>query len=305
MKIPPRIVIVGAAGRLGQALADRFSHAAEVIEMTRQEIDLSEPDTIDSALEPLAFDFLILPAAMTAVDPCETHPDDAYAINAEGPKRIAEICAAKGAHMTYVSTDFVFDGNKQGAYLESDPVHPVSVYGDSKLKGEEHVLAASPKHLVVRVSWLYGPGKAAFPEWIVDKGCSEPELSLPTDKTGCPTSSVDAADLLFPLLFGESRLPASGVYHLCNSGSCTWREWGQACLDFAREIGAPVKVETISGNTLADIPAFLAKRPPNSVMDNTKFSSFTGVTPRSWQDALQAHFTSSKTFEKYQSAPCG
>ena len=305
MNPPPRIVIVGAAGRLGQALAARFSRDATVTGLTRSSIDLSSEDSIRAALEPLDFDFLILPAAMTAVDPCETNEAEAYAINAEGPRIIAEICAAKRAHMTHVSTDFVFGGAKDSPYTEKDTPRPVSAYGASKLKGEEQVLAASPAHLVVRVSWLYGPGKPAFPEWIVDKSCTESALSLPADKIGTPTSSVDVADLLEPLLFTPGGVPASGVFHLCNSGSCTWQEWGQACIDLAREAGAAVKVDAIAGNSLADIPAFLAKRPPNSAISNAKYIDFTGITPRPWKDALRGHFETGAFLRKHQAAPCG
>ena len=208
----------------------------------------------------------MLPAAMTAVDACENAPDHAYAINATAPGLIAEICAEKRAHMTHFSTDFIFDGAKDGAYTEEDAPRPLGIYGDSKLQGERAVLAASPYHLVVRVSWLYGPGKPAFPEWIVEQACTHTELALPADKTGSPVSSTDIGELLGPLLFGPGGEPASGVFHLCNSASCTHREWGQACLDLAAHAGVPLKTRKILANTLADVRAFVAKRPPNSVM---------------------------------------
>ena len=293
MKRPPRVVIVGAAGRLGQALESRFSRENTVTGLARPLIDLSCAQSIRDALEPLDFDHLILPAAMTAVDLCETHEDQAYAINAYAPRLIAEICGSKKAHMTHVSTDFVFDGKKAGFYTEADKPRPVSVYGASKLEGEEHVLATSPHNLVVRISWLYGPGKPAFPEWITGKACAEAELWLPADKTGSPTCSVDTAELLEPLIFGSGGVPASGLFHLCNSGSCTWQEWGQACIDLAREAGAPVRAGRIAANALADIAAMTAKRPPNSAMSNAKYVSYTGITPRSWEEALAAHFATS------------
>jgi dTDP-4-dehydrorhamnose reductase len=302
MKRSPRVVIVGAAGRLGQALETRFSRENTVTGLARPRIDLSCAQSIRDALEPLDFDYLILPAAMTAVDPCETNQDQAYAINAYAPRLIAEICADKKAHMTHVSTDFVFDGKKAGFYGEGDKPRPVSVYGASKLEGEEHVLATSPHNLVVRVSWLYGPGKPAFPEWITDKACAEAELSLPADKTGTPTSSTDVAELLEPLIFGPDGAPASGIFHLCNSGSCTWQEWGQFCIDLAREAGAPVRTQRIAANSLADIAAMVAKRPPNSAMSNVRYISYTGITPRSWQDALRTHFATSGFLRKYQIA---
>lgn len=302
MKRPPRVVIVGAAGRLGQALEARFSRECTVTGLARPRIDLSCAQSIRDALEPLDFDYLVLPAAMTAVDPCETSQDHAYAINAYAPRLIAEICAEKKAHMTHVSTDFVFDGKKAGPYTEKDKPRPVSVYGASKLEGEEHVLAASSHNLVVRVSWLYGPGKPAFPEWITDKACAEAELSLPADKTGTPTGSIDAAELLEPLILAPDGAPASGIFHLCNSGSCTWQEWGQACIDLAREAGVPVQTDEIAANSLGDIAAMIAKRPPNSALSNAKYISYTGITPRSWQDALCAHFATAGFLRKYRIA---
>jgi dTDP-4-dehydrorhamnose reductase len=305
MKRPPRIVIVGAAGRLGQALEARFSRDATVLGLARPQIDLSSAQSIRDALDPLRFDHLMLPAAMTAVDACETNPDQAYAINAAAPGLIAEICAEKKAHMTHFSTDFVFDGRKPDGYSEEDAPNPLGVYGDSKLQGEHAVLAASPYHLVVRVSWLYGPAKPAFPEWIVDQACQHLELALPADKTGSPVSSVDVADLLAPLLFGAGGEPASGIFHLCNSGSCTHQEWGQACLDLAAGVGVPLKTNRILGNSLSDVRAFIAKRPPNSVMSTTKYAAFTGRAPRHWQEALREHFATSPTFLKYQAAVCG
>ena len=305
MKRPPRIVIVGSAGRLGQALQRRFTRDAEVVGLARPEIDLASPRSIRDALEPLDFDRLLLPAAMTAVDACESAPEQAFAINAEAPGLIAAICAEKGAHLTCFSTDFVFDGAKDGPYAEDDAPRPLGVYGASKLKGEQLVLAADPAHLVVRVSWLYGPDRPAFPEWLVDKACTERELALPADKTGCPSLSTDLADLLSPLLALGGGLPAAGVFHLCNGGSTTWVEWGQACLDLAREAGVPVRVSRLAANTLADIPAFVAQRPPNSALDTTKYTASTGVTPRPWRDALREHLASDAFLSRFPAAARG
>lgn len=305
MKRPPRIVIVGAAGRLGQALQRRLARDAEVIGLARPEIDLSSPRSIREALEPLDFDRLLLPAAMTAVDACEGAPEQAFAINAEAPGLIASICAGKGAHLTFFSTDFVFDGAKDGPYTEDDAPRPLGVYGASKRQGEELVLAADPAHLVVRVSWLYGPDRPAFPEWIVDKALTEPDLALPGDKTGCPSLSTDLADLLSPLLALDAGRPAAGVFHLCNGGSTSWVEWGRACLDLAREAGVPLRASNVAANTLADIPAFVAKRPPNSALDTTKYTASTGVAPRPWHDALRAHLASDAFLSRFRAAARG
>jgi nucleoside-diphosphate-sugar epimerase len=142
------LVVIGAAGRLGSALVGSYSKHHRVTGLTRSELNLADPDSIRRALEPLDFDRLILPGALTAVDYCEDHEDEAFAVNADGPKLIAQICAEKGAHVTYISTDFVFDGISERAYCETAIACPLSVYGASKLEGEEGVLAVSEHNLV-------------------------------------------------------------------------------------------------------------------------------------------------------------
>lgn len=285
-----RIVIIGAAGRLGAAMLADYSRFHDVTGLTRLGLDLANSESIARALEPLDYDRLILPGALTAVDYCEDHEDEAFAVNADGPKLIAEISAEKGAHMTYISTDFVFGGLSEGAYAEDKVPKPLSVYGASKLEGEENVLAASPDNLVARVSWLYGAGKAAFPEWIIQQALKQTALALPEEKTGSPTYTGDVVAYLELLLGLDGGSPASGIFHLSNSGQCTWQQWGQFCLDQAAAAGLPLKTRLITANCLEDITAFVAPRPINSVLSTEKFTSYTGVTPRSWQDAMREHF---------------
>lgn len=299
---PRRIVIVGASGRLGGLLVKAFESDHTVTGISRQQLDLGSADSISKALEPLDYDLLVIAGALTAVDYCETNEAEAFAINATGPGEIARISAAKNAHVTYFSTDMVYDGTKSGFYSEADLTNPISVYGASKLKGEELVLASSPGNLVLRVSWLYGPGKAAFPEWIIGKACADSHVTLPGDKTGCSTSTVDVVALLKPLLFGPDG-PAGGVFNLCNSGSCAWRDWGQFCIDTARLAGLPLIADQIEGVPVDSVPAFVARRPVNSAMTTAKYTRLTGIVPRSWQDANRDFLQQSELFSKYQSAP--
>lgn len=291
--LPPlRFVIVGAAGRLGSALVRRWSPDHRVRGLTRDDLDLADPASIRRTLEPLEYDRLVLTGALTAVDYCENHEDEAFAVNADGPKLIAEISAAKAAHVTYISTDFVFSGLYSKAYHESREARPLSVYGASKLEGEENVLAISGRNLVVRISWLFGPGKPAFPEWIIQQAMKQKKLSLPEEKTSSPTYTEDVVGYLALLLGFDGVGPlAGGIYHLSNSGQCTWQEWGQFCLDEAVAAGLPIKTRRIGANCLEDISAFVAKRPENSVLDTSKFTQFTGSVPRPWQEAMRDHFT--------------
>jgi dTDP-4-dehydrorhamnose reductase len=142
---------------------------------------------------------------------------------------------------------------------------------------------------VARVSWVFGPGRPAFPEWIIDQACNREDVTLPGDKLGSPTFTLDLIAWLDALVFGQPGGPASGVFHLCNSEPCLWRDWGQFCIDTARDAGVPVRAREIRGVPVDSVAAFVAKRPVNSSMSTGKFSALTGIRPRSWQDALREH----------------
>jgi dTDP-4-dehydrorhamnose reductase len=296
-----KIVVVGSGGRLGALLADVLSASHEVTRLGRAELDLASPASIEAALAPLDYDQLFLTGALTGVDYCETHEEEAFAVNAEGPGRIAEISAAKTAHVTHISTDMVFDGAKDAPYLETDEAKPVSVYGASKLDGEKRVLAASPGNLVARVSWVFGPGRPAFPEWVIGKACQEESFTLPGNKLCCPTYTPDLVSWLGTLTLDRQDGPASGIFHLCNSGPCFWRDWGQSCIDLAREAGIPVIAREITGIPVDEVAAFVAKRPVNSAMATGKFTTLTGIRPRPWQDALRDFVMHGESFSKYKS----
>ena len=296
-----RVVIIGSAGRLGSALAESYSRDVDVIAFGRNELDLTDPEAIRRALEPLEYDRLILPGALTLVDYCETHEEEAFAANANGPKLIAEISAGKGAHVTYVSTDFVFDGSSPVAYDEEQAAHPLSVYGASKKKGEDLVLGVSDRNLVVRVSWLYSGGKPAFPEWIIGQAKENEKLALPGAKIGSTTRAGDVVGYLRPLLGLDGEFPADGIFHIANSGQCSWQEWGQFCIDEALARGLVLKGHKVEANRLEDIKAFVAPRPLNSVLDTSKFTAFTGITPRPWQEAMKEHFSTSPLFRPEES----
>jgi dTDP-4-dehydrorhamnose reductase len=284
-----RVVVVGSDGRLGRSLVEVLQQRYTVVGLGRKALDLASGESIKRILDPLDYDCLFLTGALTAVDYCESHQNESFATNADGPGLIADISAGKGAHVTYISTDMVFDGTKSGPYLETDKPNPVSVYGASKLEGEQRVLRASAANLVVRVSWVFGPGRPAFPEWIIGQACANKELTLPGDKTACPTYTSDMIDWLDALVSGPPDGPASGIYHLCNSEPCSWRDWGQFCIESARKAGLPVIAREISPVPVDSVAAFVAKRPLNSALDTTKFQQLTGIRPRSWREAIRDH----------------
>lgn len=297
-----KVVVIGSGGRLGRSLMDSLARDHEVIGFDHKALDLSSINAIDSALGALEYDELILSGALTAVDYCETRREEAFAVNATGPGRIAEITADKGAHLTFISTDMVFDGLKSGLYVESDEAIPANVYGESKLEGERLVLKASSDHLVARVSWVFGPGRPAFPEWIIGMACKQADLTLPEDKICCPTYTEDLTTWLGALTVDAKDGPASGVVHLCNSGACAWRDWGQACLGNAMDAGIRILANEIRGVPVESVAAFVAKRALNTAMDTSKLTSLTGLRPRPWQEALREFVMQSPTLSPYKSS---
>lgn len=283
-----RVVIIGADGRIGRALAQKISTIYPVHPIGKNQLDLSLPDKITKTLKPIDFDSIIITAALTSVDYCESNPYEADAVNAIAPGIIAEIAAARRAQVVYLSTDHVFDGTKSTSYNESDATRPINVYGTTKLAGERNVHAASPEHLVVRTSWVFGPERAAFPDWIIQQARDQNDLSLPDDKIGSPSYTGDLADWILALIrIGTSEDRPHRVVHLCNGDPCTWREWGQYCIDTARNAKIPIRAREISGIPLESVTAFSARRPLNSALDTSRFTSITGIKPRSWRNAVR------------------
>jgi dTDP-4-dehydrorhamnose reductase len=191
--------------------------------------------------------------------------------------------------MIQISTDYVFDGAKEGTYSEDDAAMPISIYGASKRAGESGVLAATEgRALVARVSWVFGPDRPSFVDQIVKNAMEKEEVAAIADKVAVPTYTLDAAQLLRPFLFDVTD---GGILHLCNGGSCTWQEYGQWALDCAADAGATLKAKTVAPLKMADLKAFIAKRPPNTAMSTGRLTQLTGLTPRPWREAVKEYVT--------------
>ena len=282
-----KTVIVGSGGRLGAALASAWRASGEdVVALDRTALPLGVDGMVESVLGELQFDVLVNCAALTNVDYCEAHPEEAFKINGEAANDIALHCEERGARCIHISTDYVFDGNSGRPYTETDVPSPISVYGASKRLGEEAVLSASSKHWVVRVSWVFGPDRASFVDQVISRAVSESKVDAVDDKWSSPTYTLDAAMLLSPFL---RRVQGGGVLHLCNTDACTWQEYGQWALDCARQEGVQLKTTTLGGVPMSSIKAFIAKRPVYTAMATAKIAALTRLEPRSWKDAVQAH----------------
>jgi dTDP-4-dehydrorhamnose reductase len=279
------IVVIGTQGRLGAALAREYAHGFEVSSFIRNQIDLRQLDQVRAVLSETEFDVLINCAALTNVDYCESNPDEAFLVNAEAPRLLAEICQRKSARLVHFSTDYVFDGKQHAPYTEEDIPAPLSVYGRSKLEGERRVLNISSNNLVVRLSWVFGPDKPSFIDQVIDRAREQDAVAAVADKFSSPTYAIDVADWL--RLAWEEQ--AHGILHLANNGGCSWREWAQYALVTCRSAGIPLKTDHVEVLTLADMKNFVAKRPIHTVLSTAKFAALTGVQPRHWRDAVEGY----------------
>ena len=253
-----RVLITGAAGQLGTELVEAFERAGhDVIPTTHASLDIVDASAVNRLVGEVRPDWIIHGAAWTAVDACESDPERASAVNGGGTRNIVSAAERVGARVLYVSTDYVFDGNKAGAYVESDVPNPQSIYGSSKLEGER---AMRPNDLVVRISWVCGYHGGNMVKTILRLAATNPTLSFVDDQVGHPTFADDAARAMLGLV--EAGL--AGTFHVTNAGAVSWYEFAREVLRAAGE--DPDRVKPIATSDLQ--PPRPARRPANSVLDN-------------------------------------
>ncbi len=283
-----KIAIVGTNGRLGAALARDYGREFEVSSFNRSQLDLNHLDQIRSVLLETEFDLLINCAALTNVDYCESNRKEAFLVNGDAPRLLAEICRDKTARLVHFSTDYVFDGKQRTPYTEEEKPIPLSVYGESKLEGERRVLEVSPNNLVIRLSWVFGSDKPSFIDQIIAARSRETDaVTAVADKFSSPTYAVDVAGWL-RLAWDND---ANGIFHLANNGGCSWQEWAQYAIDVCRSLGIPLKAERVGAVSLADMKNFVAQRPLHTVLSSAKFTALTGVQPRHWREAVAEYIS--------------
>src|SRR5438874_8959450 len=278
-----KLLVIGSAGRLGAALMREYEGEHDVAGFNHAQLDLSNFDKIREKLGETDFDVVINAAAFTNVDLCETQSDQAFRINAEAPRVLAEICSEKNAKLIHFSTDYVFDGEKRAPYNEEDQANPISLYGESKLAGEKNVLAAQNRHLVVRVSWVFGPDRPSFIDGMIKRAQENEKLDAIADKFSTPTYTRDIAQMLPQFFDGDGE---GGILHFANAGKCSWQEYAQWALDCCRESGVPTKAKTVGPLKLNDMQDWVARRPVYSVLSTARYAQLTGTPPRTWREAV-------------------
>jgi dTDP-4-dehydrorhamnose reductase len=297
----PRILLTGKNGQLGFELQRSLAVLGTVIAVDRKDCDLSDPEAIRALVARTQPHVIVNPAAHTAVDKAESEPELAHAINTIAPQVFAEEAVKIGALLVHYSTDYVFDGTKDGWYSETDTPNPQSVYGKTKLAGELAIAAANPRHLIFRTSWVFGAHGGNFLKTILRLAGEREELKIIADQHGAPTAASLLADItahaIRQVLASEqsptlhSPLPALyGTYHLVAAGSTTWHGYAESVVEQAKAASFPIKAVQILPIPSSAYP-LPAPRPANSQLSTEKMRTAFGFCLPNWQDGVMQVMT--------------
>jgi dTDP-4-dehydrorhamnose reductase len=281
------LLIVGSNGQLGWELVRRSGlQGLEAHGLDCPGIDIGDDSSTRSCLAPLQSRVIVNAAAFTAVDRAESDADAAFAVNRGGPRNLAMYCKEHGIPLIHISTDYVFDGTKEGAYVEEDPVAPIGVYGRSKEAGEGEVRELLENRVIVRTAWLYGVHGQNFVKTMLRLGRERETLRVVVDQWGCPTYAADLADAVLEIagLYVSGSKVSWGTYHYCGAGETSWHGFAEAIFELARK-HERLKVKEVVPITTAEYPT-PARRPANSVLDCSKMERNFGIRPRPWKESL-------------------
>ncbi len=277
-----KILITGGNGQLGRSLNKLLKYTdAEIISTNSTTLNICDEKQVDAFVKEHVPDIIINCAAHTAVDKCETDYDNAVRINAEGPANLARAAESIGAVMVHVSTDYVFDGDTDKAYVEEDKVNPQSVYGRTKLMGEENVIKYCSRYFIVRTAWLYGEGNN-FVKTMLRLAESNDKITVVSDQFGTPTSSDELAEMILHIIPSGKY----GIYHGTCEGQTSWYEFAKKIMKFAGKTTEIIPVTT------EEYTKAVAKRPKYSVLENAKLNSMGEYRMKNWEDALEVYINS-------------
>ena len=287
-----KILLTGKDGQVGFELQRSLAPLGEVVAVDLADCDLSDAQAIRQLVAAVRPNVIVNPAAYTAVDKAESEHERAAAVNAVAPGVFGEEAARLGALVVHYSTDYIFDGTKDGAYNEADPSNPQSVYGSTKRDGELALANANPRHLILRTSWVVGAHGGNFAKTMLKLAVERDSLSVVADQWGAPTSAALLADITAQLVRqwqreGGTRFPY-GTYHCVASGETNWCDYARFVIAEAIKTGKPMRVqpEAINALTTADYPT-PAKRPANSRLDTTKLRQTFGFEVPDWRAGLR------------------
>ncbi len=277
-----KVLILGATGQVGQELLKVLPDA---IAPERSQLDFYQPATLEKLVTDSQATVVINAAAYTAVDKAESEPDLAALANAITPQYIAKACQKLGAYLIHLSTDYVFDGTANTPYLETAPTNPLSVYGQTKLAGEQAIQAHCTNYLILRTAWVYGSlGKTNFVKTMLRVGKECREIRVVYDQIGSPTWAADIARAIAQLI-PQLEPSLAGIYHYTNSGVCSWYDFAIAIFQTARDLGWPLAVQQVQPIRTHEYPT-PATRPAYSVLSGAKLRPLLSDYPPHWQASL-------------------
>ncbi|KQS76625.1 dTDP-4-dehydrorhamnose reductase [Rhizobium sp. Leaf384] len=282
-------LVTGKEGQVVRSIIERAADRPDIAIVTfgRPEVDFGAPETLGAAIAAIRPDIIISAAAYTAVDQAETEEDLATKVNGEAPGALARAAAGLDIPIVHISTDYVFDGTKTGAYVETDPVAPIGAYGRSKLAGEKAVASATPNHAILRTAWVHSPYGKNFVKTMLRLAVDRDELNVVADQVGCPTSALDIADAVLKVadnLLKSKDAALRGTFHLTNAGQANWAEFATEIFRLSAERDGPSATVNPIPSSAYPTPA---KRPANSQLDGTKLSSIHGVVLQDWRPATE------------------
>ncbi|MFS8979515.1 dTDP-4-dehydrorhamnose reductase [Cupriavidus necator] len=289
----PTLLVTGSNGQVGFELRRSLAPLGRVVALERAGCDLSRPDELRRIVRELRPDVIVNPAAYTAVDKAETDIEAAYAINSVAPGVLAEEAKTLGSLLVHYSTDYVFDGRKDGSYVETDKVNPQSVYGKSKLAGEQAIAASGVQALVLRTCWVAGAHGSNFAKTMLKLGRERDSLRVIADQFGAPTTASLIADVTAQIvarhwLSGRPAAFAGGVYHLAAAGETSWHGYATEVLRMAAALGVPLQANL---EQIEAIPATAyplpAPRPANSRLNTSKLRETFGIHLPDWQQGIR------------------
>ncbi len=284
-----KVLLLGAAGQLGQTLCGTLPAVGQVVALDRRQADFAQPGRLAELVAHHAPAVVVNAAAYTAVDKAEAEPELAFRVNEGAPAELAAAATEAGAWLIHYSTDYVFDGEKPGAYVEEDATNPLGVYGRSKRDGERAIAGACPQHLVFRTSWVHGPAGNTFASKILALARTREALTVVSDQIGAATSTDLIAEVTAQAIrmIAAGRPAAAGLYHLASSGAGSWHDHACYIVEQALAAGLDLKVRP---ENIAPVPssayATAAPRPRNSRLDTARLRAAFGIAPPDWREAL-------------------
>ena len=284
----PRILITGGSGQVGHCLKAQLQGCAELSVPDSSALNIADRRSVRQAVETFRPDYIINAAAYTAVDKAENDAERVFAVNRDGARHLAEAAEVAGAAMLHISTDYVFDGAGGAPYDEAAPTAPQNIYGASKLAGEQAVLAACRRAVVIRTSWVFGAHGQNFVKTMLRLGRERDSLGIVADQYGAPTAAADIAAALITIVRRHTPgqlAERAGIYHYCGSPYASWFEFAETIFAEAAAQGVLAKIPAVKPIATADYPT-PAKRPADSRLDCGKIRAVFGIVPCNWHSSL-------------------